>query len=364
MGASGLFQWRLQMLLMAIVFPIALGVYACSGCDLRKRSEKHACEDGSGAQCLVVGKFYEARTDGLFGFLLSNAVTAKRYYHRGCVAGNLDCCAHFGHMIVNGAYDSARDDDFNHGQGMNALKKACDGGQSDACRELADASDPADAAPILEKLCKGGDKASCDKLESVYEAIDPKRANDFVAKRCDGGEAEACRELGKTLLAGSNDDELTRGTTMLAKACDMQSWDACRELAEAYLDGTLAEDPARAAELCTKGCDAGDGADCYELGKAQLSIDPATALATFTRMCDHSDPFACDALGDLYRVGTSATPRDRQRALAYYDKVCRNSWDFGCAKRNCMNGDADWCYKNHQFERKRWFKLGPEFEMR
>jgi hypothetical protein len=85
LNPAGLLQWRMTMALIAIMFPVGLIIMAFSGCDIRQRSAKHACRDGSAAQCLAVGKFYESRTDGMIGFLLSNAVTAESYYNLGCV---------------------------------------------------------------------------------------------------------------------------------------------------------------------------------------------------------------------------------------------------------------------------------------
>ncbi|HSN26866.1 MAG TPA: hypothetical protein VLT45_11285, partial [Kofleriaceae bacterium] len=171
-------QRRFASALAVFVFPFAIVVYLFSSCDLRRRGDKHACLAGNGERCLAVGQFYEARTDGLIATMLSNATTAKSYYNRACTLGNALGCARFGHMMLN-SYDAIRDDDFTQAQGIAALGKACDGGQTDACRELADASEPVDAAPVLAKLCDGGDAASCTKLVPVYKQIDPKRAADL-----------------------------------------------------------------------------------------------------------------------------------------------------------------------------------------
>ena len=352
--------------MMVVVFPIAVVIYAFSGCDLRRRSAKHACRDGSAEQCFAVGQFYESRTDGLIATMLSNATTAKDYYDRACKLGNTPGCARFGHMIVVGSYDAMRGDDFTREDGLNALEKACDGGQTDACGELADHADAAQAAPVFAKRCDAGDKDSCNKLVHAYLRIDPKRAGELLAKLCDAGDNDHCRELGSAYLAGGTyvDADPARAVTLLTRACDHDVWDGCRELGEAYLDGKLPRDPARADELLGKAAEHGDADACFERGKALVASDPAKAVQTFTTECDRGDDRGCDALGDLSRVGTAGIARDRARASSYYDRACRHESDFDCHKRDCMRGDSDACYRVHEEQRDRRFRLGPPFDMK
>lgn len=349
---------------MIIVFPIALVVYAVSGCDVRRRSDKHACRHGAAERCVAVGKFYESRTDGLVATLLSNAATAKDYYHRACELGNRDGCARFGHMVVVGSYDTIRDDGYLSADGMSALGKACDDRDLDACRELADAAEPAQAAPILAKLCDGGDKASCDKLVPAYLETDPKRAIELLTKLCDGGDNDHCRELGSAFLTGSKfvEADPPRAIALLTKACDRSAWGCCTQLGEAYLDGTLPADPARAAQLFAGACDHGDLDACFWQGKALIASDPMKAVQTFTAECDHDDR-GCDALGDLYRVGPDGIARDRGRARAFYGRACRAGSEFDCHKLGCYDADSDDCYKVHRDQRERVYRLGGAFDM-
>ncbi|MBV8760191.1 MAG: hypothetical protein JO257_23060, partial [Deltaproteobacteria bacterium] len=170
------FMWQVQLAAVVILFPICLVIAAFSGCDLRRRGDKHACRDGAADKCMAVGTFYEARTDGLIATMLSNAVTAEDYYDSACKLGKVDGCARVGHMIVVGAYDSIADPHVTRRQGLKALAKACDGGVSSACSELADASEPADAVPVLSKACNRGDKDACGKLITALTATDPTRA--------------------------------------------------------------------------------------------------------------------------------------------------------------------------------------------
>ncbi len=359
-------QRRFAFGLALLVFPFAVVVYLFSSCDVRRRGDKHACLAGNASRCLAVGQFYEARTDGLIATMLSNATTAKDYYHRACELGNDVGCARFGHMMLS-SYDAIRDDGFTQADGTAALRKACDAGELDICRELADALEPAEAAPILQKLCDGGDPASCNKLVALYQQLDPKRAADLLAKRCDAGDNDQCRELGRALLAGGTygDADLVRGAALLTKACERGAWGGCRELGEAVVDGTLPGDAARGRELLGSACDHADLDACYWFGKALIDIDPAKALATFTAECAHDDR-GCDAAADLYRVGVPGIDRDRNRAYDLYSTACRSGSMYDCHKRDCLwKSDSDACYKFHHHDLPgRLFKLDERFDVK
>ncbi len=351
--------------LAIVAFPVALVIFAFSSCDVRRRGDKHACRDGSAAPCLSVGQFYEVRADGFVATMLSNATTAKQYYDRACKLGSSVGCARFGHMVVVGSYDVIRDDNFRRADGMAALDKACDGGEIDACHELADAAEPAQAALVLAKLCDRGDKASCDKLVAAYlQTGDTRRAMELLGRLCDAGDDGQCRELGRALLAGSKfvEADPARGTALLMKACERGAWEGCRELADAYLDGPLPADPARAGELLAKACDHSDLDACFEQGKLLLASDPARAAKIFTAECEHDDR-GCDALGDMYRVGAEGLARDRDRARSFYDRACRAGSEFDCHKIQCFDANADGCYQVHKVQRDRRFRLGGAFDM-
>jgi TPR repeat protein len=132
-----------------VLFLLGLVVFAFSGCDVRQRSAKKACRGGSSAQCLVVGKYYEARMDGLFGFLMSNYATAVEYYGKACKidsAEGYDGCERLGYLILHPA-DSARDHGYTTDGAYQALRRACANKVTKACDELADATSGSGASP-------------------------------------------------------------------------------------------------------------------------------------------------------------------------------------------------------------------------
>jgi len=363
LNPAGLFQWRMTMALIAIMFPVALIFMAFSGCDIRQRSAKHACRDGSAAQCLAVGEFYESRTGGMIAYLLSNATTAERYYNLGCKHGSSKSCARFGHMIVNASYDSMFDSGFSNADGMTALETACDGGEIDACRELAGAVKSAEAAPILEKLCSGGDNVSCDKLLYTYSDSDPKRA-DLLEKRCDAGKDDSCHELASRLLAGSNvaKADSARASAVLAKACDRGDASACTDLGDGYLTGAFGSDLDRARDAFVKGCNADYYRACFAYNKMLVDSEPAKAVAWFTADCKH-EASSCDALGDLYRVGVDGIASDRERARSFYQRACKAKSKYSCDKLDCFDGDEDACNKAYELQPRVQYRLGGRFDI-
>lgn len=359
-------QYLLTIAIFTVAFPIALIIYGFSGCDLRQRGDKHACRDGSAERCVAVGQFYESRSNGFVSTMLSNPTTAIDYYQRACKLGNVAGCARFGHMKVVGSYDTIKDDSFTRDDGLSALGKACDGGETAACRELGDALDPAQAAPVLEKLCKGGDKGSCDKLVTAVAANDPKAAVELAAKQCEAGNDAQCGDVGAGLLIGSG-DEPARGVSLLMKACDRGAWPLCTQLGQAYADGIVPDDDSRAAALFGTACSHDDPDACFLLGKLQLASDPAKSVQLFTSNCEKGDLRGCDALGDMWRVGTDATPRSREHALSIYDRACRGGNDFDCYKRECMDSPdnaSDACGKVYRMQKQFVYKLGGKFDMR
>jgi TPR repeat protein len=360
-------EYRIMFAMFMVAFPIALVVYAFSGCDLRRRGDKHACRDGSAEKCLAVGQFYEGRSSGFFSTMLSNPTTAINYYQRACKLGNTTGCARFGHMKVVGHYDTIKDDDFTQDDGLAALGKACDGGVTDACHELAGALDPARAAPVLDKLCKGGDKATCAAFAAAVAATDPKAGLELAVKQCEAGDNNQCGAVSAGLLVGSG-EEPARGVALLTKACDRGAIEECTQLAEAYTNGTLPADPARAAELFANACAHDDDDACFEQAKGLIDSDPGKSLQVLTASCEKkSDLRACDAIGDMWRVGTAATPADSKQALAMYDRTCRGGNDFSCYKRDCMkspDNSSDACGKVFRTQKSFKFKLGGKFHMR
>src|SRR5512143_3660886 len=95
--------WRVTFTATIILFPIALIIFAFSGCNVRKRSEKRACKAGKVEQCLYVGKYYEDKGMGLIPFLMSYNDDAIAYYTRACKLKSGAGCERMLHLLDHGA---------------------------------------------------------------------------------------------------------------------------------------------------------------------------------------------------------------------------------------------------------------------
>lgn len=158
------FQWWVTLLATVIVFPIALVIFFFSGCEVRKRTEKQACKAGDVDQCLYVGKYYEDKQDGLFGFLMSNADTSIAYYTHACKLKSAQGCERMSYVLAHG--DSAKDLSTPLTDIADGLIDACGNEVSGTCDLLDNFSSHGDwvwvrAALAFDKMCNAGALPAC-----------------------------------------------------------------------------------------------------------------------------------------------------------------------------------------------------------
>ncbi|MEO9157688.1 MAG: hypothetical protein ABI591_18880 [Kofleriaceae bacterium] len=198
-------------LLAIILFPIGLVMFAFSSCDVRKRSEKHACKTGDLEQCLSVAKYYDDKQagKGIISFLMSHSDTAIAYYFRACKLESSTGCDR---ML----------DLFHHGEQAKNLS-----------------TDTADIADALIDACVERVVHGCDDLEAFMKEGDWVENRSAIAfkKRCDGGTAQACFRL--AAMHGANLGGLHNNreevVPLYDKACAAHIENSC-ELAQAYRD--------------------------------------------------------------------------------------------------------------------------------
>ena len=200
---------RIVAMIAIIAFPIALVLFAFSSCDVRKRSEKHACKAGKLEQCLDVAQYYDNKQGGIISFLMSHADTAIAYYFEACKLQSSIGCDRM--MYV-----------FRHGE--QAKNLSTDLGQ------MADA---------LIDACVGRIDKACDNLAAYTSDTDWVANRSAIAfkQRCDRGTAEACFRLGA--MHGKNLGGLHNNAEevlpLYDKACVAHIANSC-ELAQAYRD--------------------------------------------------------------------------------------------------------------------------------
>lgn len=183
---------------------------------------------------------------------------------RACFAGNAEACAIFG-CAVGGVADAPVRLPQDLPRGERALKKGCQLGSLNACRELVsyqtDRAVPGSDCAGWEDLCKQGDQRSCTFFGQCLDHVDSFRRDRPQALRlfeegCERGERVACRELAFLSLSGEMvPRDLARGFVLLDRACRMNDPLACAH------EGRLLErgqgtppDLTRAKELYRRSC--------------------------------------------------------------------------------------------------------------
>ncbi len=206
-GAADRLYGRVLVWGPIIVFPFALIIFAFSGCEIRKRSEKAACRSGNVEKCLQVGKYYDDKQGGLIAFLMSHADTSMVYYLEACKLKSSTGCERLVYI-------------FDHGEQAKNL--------SVPLTEIADA---------LINACTERVSGGCAQLDTFMGARDwvAARSAGAFKQRCDAGNNEACYRLGK--LHGHNlgglHNIIEEVLPLYEKACAAQVENAC-ELVQAY----------------------------------------------------------------------------------------------------------------------------------
>jgi TPR repeat protein len=196
-------QYRQIVFLITLVaFPIALVIFASSGCDLRKRSEKQACRNGEVQHCLEVGKYYEDRDDGIIGFLMSNADTAITNYYQACRLKSPVGCERMLYLRTHS--DQAKNQ----------------------------STEDADVADALIDGCIARVAGSCDGLWTFMKGSDWVAIRSAAAfeRRCTAGDGEACYRFGRMhgQNLGGQRNTLEEVLPIYDRGCASGSSDACQ----------------------------------------------------------------------------------------------------------------------------------------
>jgi TPR repeat protein len=157
-----------------------------------------ACELGSGAGCLNLGRQYyggERATE--------DKPRARELFAKGCELGEAESCFNAALMHVQG--DGGGADPV---RATTLFAQACEDGHALGCGNAGVmyfqgqgvALDHAKAQPFFEKACDGGEQDGCFNLAVVLfkgqgVTHDPARAEQLFAKLCDGGDKDACTGL-------------------------------------------------------------------------------------------------------------------------------------------------------------------------
>ena len=323
-----------------------------------------ACEGGRPLGCINLGSMYE---EGLGGLSPDNT-RALLLYADACRDGEGTGC-HYLHQLADKAGNEIH----------QAMASDCEGGQVEACRQLARLTDldvsfaPAEeeARSLYEKACEGGDPIACRWLgglpfmealvdvtgdEADVESERIEESLTFLTTACGAGDGQACLMMG--LLFEVDSVEAMAGDDSSAdryeKACQLGSFEGCRRLAEKYLDGDGVDtDPDRAISLYHESCLAHDLESCFQLGTLYLQgrgVEPNIdhTEAAFTTSCIRGHNEACLQLGYLKADGEEME-QDFDWAYQFFSIACNYDHLRACTELGTLYFFGQGTEMNHQY---------------
>jgi TPR repeat protein len=202
-----------------------------------------------------------------------------------CDAGNLDACVKLGEMFTSGpAYDNVPQD---YARAVSLFQKACDGGISEGCNELASCYDSRDRCYRSGK----GVQEDLPHAASLYE------------KACAGESADGCFDLGRAYADGRGvPQDYTRASSYFELTCSLGGGSGCRRLTELHhpQEGVL-KDTARWAAFVEKSCGPTWGNICLKLGLAYdlglwVPKDSDHATELFKKGCFWENKESCNLI--------------------------------------------------------------------
>jgi len=199
---------------------------------------------------------------------------------------------------------------------------------------------PVDRKAFWEERCRQGSPAGCYRRGRAEEATDPANAAKLIESACGKGSAAACADAGIRLVrSGSRPDD---AVSMLDRACTLGDGAGCAHEAFLYATGKFVDrDDHRAASLYVRGCDRGDAPACYNVGLMAdegrgASRSVRTAVARYDEACEGGSSPACTNLGFFYENGRGV-PQNAARAAELYGRGCDGSRCQPSNLTGCVN---------------------------
>ncbi|MFO0660697.1 MAG: tetratricopeptide repeat protein [Polyangiaceae bacterium] len=311
---------------------------------------REACEkrcDGAppeGKACTKAATLYSSKA----GEGTRDEVKATSYYHKACDANDLEGCARYAKMLLNGT-GVAKDPP----QATKYFQKACDGGNAFGCAGLGHlyakgegglTKDEAKGVELFKKSCDQGEPRGCAHLGVAYlnglsVKQDLDKAKQLFEDSCSKNEDRGCLGKAVMLFNGQNGtrDENT-AIELFRKACEGESKDACAYLATAYMTGQgVGRDINRAAAWFREACDGAAPAGCVEIAQLYaagqgVQQDPVASIQAFQKACDTGNPDGCVAIGRAMISGMGVQPDPNKGALMIKDACEKGGSIAGCTQ--------------------------------
>ncbi len=243
-------------------------------------------------------------------------------YQYGCLLQHQPSCAGLARMY--GEEHAGAEDRM-----VDAMRSACEAGESEGCVQLAQHSNRVAARRLLEKACDADYGPGCHELAELIRRGWMVEANMVEAvkldeKACELGEPDGCVGAGKAYLFGSGAVQDTeRGLELLGATCTDETAVGCRALAKIWEEGIGVEaDIAKASEYY-------DRAEKHLA--AQKKPTPATAYIVFVDACAHGDVLGCFNAG-WFRAEGAEVPRNVTLSREFFQQACRAGLSTACER--------------------------------
>ena len=264
---------------------------------------KKACEGGSQAGCVELGRLYD---EGLG--VIEDTTLAYSLFEAACQQDNAEGCYHQADMIREGR-GVKRDSE------ASALLfgRACDLGSLDACERYGvslflgkgvDVDIPG-ALNVFVNACEAGHGDSCKRLGGIYDdgelvTRDLTATLYYYDRACENGSASSCIRAGKLKHYEDSlgiDHELA--TAYYDRACDLDDPEGCLLACYMYMQGEgIPQSNAEAIPRCQIACDGYEAKGCYRLyrllkDEAQTDEDRVRAEEALDLACRYGEEKAC-----------------------------------------------------------------------
>lgn len=202
-----------------------------------------------------------------------------------------------------------------------------------------------------EARCMEGEAADCTVAGHIYlsgETVtaDPAHAAELYGRACRGDDAEGCGDLAALHELGRGvAEDFTEAARLYSLGCELGDGASCTSLGVLISEGSgVAQDPARAAGLFERACGEGDAEGCANLGLATIEgagvpQNLQHGMELYDRACDANVGFACNNLATVLEFNTEVT-LDPERILALYEQACELGTAWGCFNVGRVHGEG------------------------
>ena len=185
----------------------------------------------------------------------------------------------------------------------------------------------------LERSCNAGNPADCLQLGTrVHDGIgvrrDPARAADLFRKACKGKSQDGCADDAYVLALGEGQSPNPRtAIPRLEKMCKQGQARACGNLGDLFMRGVGGpQDALRGEKLLEDACNKRDARACSNLTMLAYRAGDAERAEQLAEEADElGNPVGYAHLGDLY-----ARTNDTVRAIVYFKHACEAGLAHGC----------------------------------